>query len=156
MPHLQRTIAAALTERGNEIEWAPDGPTVILIVGVNGTGKTTTIGRLAWRFKNEGKRVLIAAGDTFRAAAENQLRIWAEERVGVDFIQAEISSTSVDADKQQDPAAVAHRACERARAEGHDVVLFDTAGRLHTQKKPHAAAREDQARAWEADSGRAA
>ncbi|MEA3040447.1 MAG: fused signal recognition particle receptor [Sphingomonadales bacterium] len=100
-------------------------PTVILMVGVNGTGKTTTIGKIAWHLSNEvGKSVLLAAGDTFRAAAVEQLAAWGE-RAGADVIRAAPGS---------DPGAVAYDAIEAARARGHDVVIVDTAGRLHTQQ----------------------
>ncbi|HYJ79649.1 MAG TPA: signal recognition particle-docking protein FtsY, partial [Longimicrobiaceae bacterium] len=99
------------------------GPTVFLVVGVNGVGKTTTIAKLAHRLTRQGRRVLIAAGDTFRAGAIEQLRRWAE-RVGAAFVGSEPG---------RDPAAVAFDAIERAQAEGFDVVIIDTAGRLHTQ-----------------------
>src|SRR6476659_7142691 len=100
-------------------------PTVILMVGVNGTGKTTTLGKIAWHLRNElGKSVLLAAGDTFRAAAVEQLAEWGE-RAGADVIRAAPGS---------DPGAVAYDAIEAARARGHDVVIIDTAGRLHTQQ----------------------
>ncbi|HEX7119101.1 MAG TPA: signal recognition particle-docking protein FtsY [Longimicrobiales bacterium] len=100
-----------------------EGPTVYLVVGVNGVGKTTTIGKLAHRLKREGHRVLLAAGDTFRAGAIDQLRVWAE-RAGVDFVGAQAGA---------DPASVAFDAIEAARNRGADVVIIDTAGRLHTQ-----------------------
>jgi fused signal recognition particle receptor len=100
-----------------------DGPTVILVVGVNGVGKTTSIGKLAHRFHRQGRRVLLVAGDTFRAGAVEQLKRWSE-RVGCDFLGAEAG---------RDPAAVAFDAVERATADGHDVVIVDSAGRLHTQ-----------------------
>jgi fused signal recognition particle receptor len=125
VPFLKEQFKEALTRRGNDIVFAESGPTVILVVGVNGTGKTTSIGKLAWHFKQQGKRVLVAAGDTFRAAAESQLKIWAEERVGADFHQGTA---------KQDPSAVAYQAAERAKVEGHDILIIDTAGRLHTQK----------------------
>lgn len=96
---------------------------VILVMGVNGVGKTTSIAKLAYLMKEEGKRVLIAAGDTFRAAAIEQLEIWAG-RVGVDIIKHKIGS---------DPAAVIFDAVSAAQARGADVVLCDTAGRLHTK-----------------------
>jgi fused signal recognition particle receptor len=104
---------------------AVDGraPAVILVVGVNGTGKTTTIGKLAHQLRRHGRSVLVGAADTFRAAAEEQLEIWAE-RAGADFVGG--SRTS-------DPAAVAFDAVEAGRARGKDVVVVDTAGRLHTQ-----------------------
>ena len=98
-------------------------PTVILVVGVNGTGKTTTIGKLAKRLTEHGHSVLLAAADTFRAAAEEQLEIWAK-RSGADFVGSE---------RGGDPAAVAYDAIEAAAARGREVVIVDTAGRLHTQ-----------------------
>jgi fused signal recognition particle receptor len=101
----------------------PGAPSVILVVGVNGTGKTTTIGKLARKLREHGRSVLVGAADTFRAAAEEQLEIWAE-RAGADF---------VGAPRGADPAAVAFDAVEAARARGRDVVVVDTAGRLHTQ-----------------------
>lgn len=125
IPFLKNDFKTMLAARGNAVKMAPKPPTVILVVGVNGTGKTTSIGKLSWWFKQQGKKVLIAAGDTFRAAAESQLRIWAEERVGVDFHQG---------DPNSHPAAVAFTAAERAVAEGHEVLIIDTAGRLHTEK----------------------
>ncbi len=99
-------------------------PSVILMVGVNGVGKTTTIGKLAHRLKDEGKSVMLCAGDTFRAAAAEQLGIWAE-RAGTDFIRHEEGS---------DPAAVVYDALCAAKARGTDVVLIDTAGRLHNKQ----------------------
>ena len=98
-------------------------PSVILVVGVNGTGKTTTVGKLAQKLREHGRTVLVGAGDTFRAAAEEQLEIWAD-RAGADFIGAPAGG---------DPAAVAFDAVEAGRARGRDVVIVDTAGRLHTQ-----------------------
>jgi fused signal recognition particle receptor len=98
-------------------------PTVVLVVGVNGTGKTTTIGKLAARLTEHGRSVVVAAADTFRAAAEEQLEIWAQ-RAGADF---------VGSSRGGDPAAVAYDAIEAAQARGRDVVIVDTAGRLHTQ-----------------------
>ncbi|HXV03516.1 MAG TPA: signal recognition particle-docking protein FtsY [Gaiellaceae bacterium] len=98
-------------------------PSVILVVGVNGTGKTTTIGKLASRLRDHDRSVILAAADTFRAAAEEQLEIWAE-RSGADFVGSE---------RGGDPAAVAYDAIEAASARGRDVVIVDTAGRLHTQ-----------------------
>lgn len=98
-------------------------PSVVLVVGVNGTGKTTTIGKLAQKLREHGRSVLVGAADTFRAAAEEQLEIWAE-RAGADF---------VGAPRGADPAAVAYDAVEAARARGRDVAIIDTAGRLHTQ-----------------------
>ena len=98
-------------------------PAVVLVVGVNGTGKTTTIGKLGYRLSEHGRAVLVAAADTFRAAAGEQLEIWAA-RAGADFV----GST-----RGGDPAAVAFDAIEAAESRGRDVVLVDTAGRLHTQ-----------------------
>jgi len=98
-------------------------PSVLLVVGVNGTGKTTTIGKLAQKLAEHGRTVLVGAADTFRAAAEEQLEIWAD-RAGADF---------VGSPRGADPAAVAFDAVEAGRARGRDVVVVDTAGRLHTQ-----------------------
>ena len=103
---------------------APAAPTVILIVGVNGAGKTTFIGKLSERFRRDGKRVLVAAGDTFRAGAIDQLRLWAE-RTGAEFIGARAGS---------DPASVAFDAIDAAVARQVDVLIVDTAGRLHTSE----------------------
>ena len=99
-------------------------PTVLLIVGVNGSGKTTSIAKLAHRFHEQGRRVLVGACDTYRAAAADQLEIWAQ-RSGVDIVRKTEGA---------DPAAVAFEALNTAAEGGHDVVLLDTAGRLHTQK----------------------
>jgi len=98
-------------------------PSVILVVGVNGTGKTTTIGKLASKLAEHGHSVLVAAADTFRAAAEEQLEIWAQ-RANADFVGSE---------RGGDPAAVAYDAIGAAESRGRDVVVVDTAGRLHTQ-----------------------
>jgi fused signal recognition particle receptor len=99
------------------------GPTVVMIAGVNGSGKTTSIAKLANRFKQEGKRVMVAACDTFRAAAVEQLTIWSE-RIGCEIVKSHQGS---------DPASVAHDACEKAKARNFDLLIVDTAGRLHTQ-----------------------
>src|SRR5947207_4987629 len=107
-----------------ELKSAPSGPTVILVAGINGAGKTTSIAKLAWLMKNQmGKKVMVCASDTFRAAAVDQLTIWAE-RLGVEIIKHKMGA---------DPAAVAFDACEAAKARGMDVLIVDTAGRLHTQ-----------------------
>ena len=98
-------------------------PSVLLVVGVNGTGKTTTIGKLAYHLSEHGRSVIVAAADTFRAAAEEQLEIWAD-RAQADFVGSE---------RGGDPAAVAYDAIEAATARGRDIVVVDTAGRLHTQ-----------------------
>lgn len=105
------------------LRFADEPPTVFLFAGVNGVGKTTTLGKLAFRLKQDGHRPLLAAADTFRAGAIDQLRIWAE-RVGAEFVGASPGA---------DPAAVAFDAIDAAAARGADVVLIDTAGRLHTQ-----------------------
>ena len=99
-------------------------PSVVLIIGVNGVGKTTSIGKLAARFKNEGKKVLLCAGDTFRAAAADQLEIWAD-RAGVDIVRQHEGA---------DPGAVLFDALQAAKARNVDVVLCDTAGRLHNKQ----------------------
>ena len=101
---------------------ASRGPTVILVVGVNGAGKTTFIGKLASRLRREGKRVVVGAGDTFRAGAIDQLRVWAE-RAGAEFVGGKAGG---------DPAAVAYDAIDAGVTRGADVVIVDTAGRLHT------------------------
>jgi fused signal recognition particle receptor len=107
-----------------ELNFSTDGePTIIMVVGVNGVGKTTSIGKLAHRLKEQGRRPLLAAADTFRAGAIDQLRIWAE-RTGSEFVGAQPGA---------DPAAVAFDALAAARARNADVVIVDTAGRLHTQ-----------------------
>ena len=98
-------------------------PMIIMVVGVNGVGKTTTIGKLAHQFKKQGKKVLLGAGDTFRAAAVDQLKIWAE-RVGCDFYSKGMNT---------DPASVAYETVNKAIEEGYDVAIIDTAGRLHTK-----------------------
>ena len=122
-------LGEALADEAAELLGEPgrlglDGnPTVILVVGVNGTGKTTTIGKLASRLREHGHAVILAAADTFRAAAEEQLEIWAD-RSGADFVGSA---------RGGDPAAVAYDAIEAATARGRDVVIVDTAGRLHTQ-----------------------
>ncbi len=101
---------------------APTSPTVLLVIGVNGAGKTTFIGKLATRLRGEGKRVLVGAADTFRAGAVDQLRVWAE-RAGAEFVGAKSGA---------DPAAVAFDAIDAAATRGCDYVIIDTAGRLHT------------------------
>lgn len=108
---------------GSNLSYALEGPTVLLIAGVNGSGKTTSIAKLANRLKLDGKKVMVAACDTFRAAAVEQLTVWSE-RIGVDIVKQKQGS---------DPAAVAHDACEAAKARGIEVLIVDTAGRLHTQ-----------------------
>lgn len=100
------------------------GPTVWMIVGVNGAGKTTTIGKLAAKASEQGKKVLIAAGDTFRAAADAQLKVWSE-RANVEIFSPE---------NVKDPSAISFDACNKGKAGNYDLVIVDTAGRLHTQK----------------------
>jgi fused signal recognition particle receptor len=117
-------LASALGEGGNALRFAPEGPTVILVVGVNGAGKTTSIAKLTWWLRAQGKKVMLAAGDTFRAAAVEQLRMWSE-RLGVPIVKGETGG---------DPAAVAFDATEAAIARKVDVLIVDTAGRLHTQQ----------------------
>ncbi|MBC7370276.1 MAG: signal recognition particle-docking protein FtsY [Bdellovibrionaceae bacterium] len=107
----------------SELKMVSDGPTVIMVVGVNGAGKTTSIGKLSSQFALSGKKVLVAAGDTFRAAAGGQLKVW------TDRAQVEIFSP----DGVTDPSAVAYDAVAKAKGQGYDIVIIDTAGRLHTQ-----------------------
>lgn len=102
---------------------SPQKPYIILVVGVNGVGKTTTIGKLAWQFKQQGKRVVLGAGDTFRAAAVDQLKIWSD-RVGCEFYSKGMNT---------DPAAVAYETVNYALENNCDVAIIDTAGRLHTK-----------------------
>jgi fused signal recognition particle receptor len=118
---LQRELAALFGEPGR-LDLG-HRPSIVLVVGVNGTGKTTTIGKLAAKLAEHGHSVLVAAADTFRAAAEEQLEIWAR-RAGADFVGSE---------RGGDPAAVAYDAIGAAESRGRDVVVVDTAGRLHTQ-----------------------
>jgi fused signal recognition particle receptor len=121
---LRRGIESALTA-GNAspaVARVSPGPTVILVIGVNGAGKTTFIGKLCTLFRNQGQRVLVGAADTFRAGAIDQLRVWAE-RTGAEFVGGAAGS---------DPAATAFNAVEAGVERGVDVVIVDTAGRLHT------------------------
>ncbi len=125
---LKEEIAALLTTSGNDDGEGfalPAGkkPYVIMVVGVNGVGKTTTIGKLAWQFRQEGKKVVLGAADTFRAAAVEQLVIWGE-RAGVPVVKQQMGS---------DPASVAYDTVASAKASDADVVLIDTAGRLHNK-----------------------
>jgi fused signal recognition particle receptor len=128
--HLEDVLASVkdeirqiLQQPERPIELAASGPTVILVVGVNGSGKTTSIAKLANMFHSQGKKVVLGAGDTFRAAAVEQLTIWAD-RLGVEIVKAEQGS---------DPAAVAHRAVARAIESQAEICVIDTAGRLQTQ-----------------------
>ncbi len=125
---LREEIAILLSENHSDdlADWdfpADHKPYVILVVGVNGVGKTTTIGKLAYQFKKAGKKVMLGAADTFRAAAVEQICIWGE-RVGVPVVKQQMGS---------DPASVAFDTLQSAKANGADVVLIDTAGRLHNK-----------------------
>jgi fused signal recognition particle receptor len=119
----EETRALIPQRRGETIDVARAKPFVILVVGVNGTGKTTTIAKLAARWKNEGKSVILGAADTFRAAAIEQLQLWAD-RIGVPVVKHKAGS---------DPGAVAHDTISAAKARNADIVLIDTAGRLHNK-----------------------
>lgn len=120
---IRRALLERLAATDTGLATAAAGPTVILVTGVNGSGKTTSIAKLANRFVKDGKRVVLGAGDTFRAAAVQQLATWAE-RLGAEVVRGEAGS---------DPASVAHRAVARALEGGFDVCIIDTAGRLQTQ-----------------------
>lgn len=116
-------VSESLKSKGGQLDLPDTKPAVILVVGVNGSGKTTSIAKIAYRLTSQGKRVLLAAGDTFRAAAVEQLKIWAD-RIGCDIVLG---------DQGSDPASVAFKAMQRAVSEGFDVCIVDTAGRLQTQ-----------------------
>jgi fused signal recognition particle receptor len=124
LPHLKRVIADRLRQGGNALAVAPEPPTVVLVCGVNGSGKTTSIGKLTQYLRKQGKSVVLGAADTFRAAAVEQLTIWSE-RNGVDIVKQPTGA---------DPAAVAFDACRSGLAKRSDYVIIDTAGRLHTQE----------------------
>jgi len=124
IPFLKEHIKSYWPHQDRQLHQADSGPTVILVAGVNGTGKTTSIAKLAYTLHGDGKKVIVAACDTFRAAAVEQLTIWAD-RIGVQIVKHQAGS---------DPAAVAFDACEAALARDADVVILDTAGRLHTKK----------------------
>jgi len=120
---IKRDLAESMGEADRSLATNPDGPTVVMVAGVNGSGKTTAVARLARLLMSEGNEVLLAACDTFRAAADHQLRIWSE-RVGADMIHHQMGA---------DPGAVAYDAAEAAVSRGADYLVVDTAGRLHTQ-----------------------
>ncbi|MGC9260376.1 MAG: signal recognition particle-docking protein FtsY [Phycisphaerae bacterium] len=120
---LKADMRAYWPEESSALNFAVSGPTVILVTGINGAGKTTSIAKLGQYLKNQNKTVMVAACDTFRAAAVEQLSIWAG-RIGVDIVKHQMGS---------DPAAVAFDACQAAVARNMDVLIIDTAGRLHTQ-----------------------
>jgi len=120
---LREEIEGLMADASKSFDMEAAKPYVILVVGVNGVGKTTTIGKLARKFTSEGKKVMLGAADTFRAAAVDQISVWAE-RAGVDIVKQQMGS---------DPAAVAFDTVKSAAAKGADVVLIDTAGRLHNR-----------------------
>lgn len=121
--YLKRHIMTMWPESDRRIHFVESGPTVILVTGINGSGKTTSVAKLAHYFTGQGKKVILGACDTFRAAAVEQLTIWSQ-RIGVQIVKH---------DQGADPGAVAYDACEAATARKADVLLIDTAGRLHTQ-----------------------
>ncbi|HUU84892.1 MAG TPA: signal recognition particle-docking protein FtsY [Phycisphaerae bacterium] len=121
--HLKQQIIAMWPEADRSIHYAESGPTVILVAGINGSGKTTSVAKLGHYLTQQGKKVILGACDTYRAAAVEQLSIWSE-RIGVQIVKHH---------QDADPGAVAYDACEAATARKADVLLIDTAGRLHTQ-----------------------
>ena len=124
IPFLKAQMKSYWPEEDRRLNQAPSGPTVILVAGINGSGKTTSIAKLAGSLHKSGKQVIVAACDTFRAAAVEQLTIWAD-RIGVQIVKHKSGA---------DPAAVAFDACQAAVSRGADYLIVDTAGRLHTQK----------------------
>lgn len=123
LDHLKRELKAMWPERDRSLRFSESKPSVILVTGVNGVGKTTSIAKLCQSLTNEGRTVLLGACDTFRAGAVRQLEIWGE-RLGVEVVKGQQGG---------DPASVAFDACEAAKARAVDVLILDTAGRLHTQ-----------------------
>ncbi len=121
--YIRSHVAALWPAEERQILYAATGPTVILVTGINGSGKTTSVAKLAYYFTKNGKKVILGACDTFRAAAVEQLSVWSE-RIGVQIVKH---------DQGADPGAVAYDACEAAVARKADILLIDTAGRLHTQ-----------------------
>ncbi len=126
MPQLvesaKKTILEIMEQESSELHLAASGPTVIMVVGVNGSGKTTSIAKLAYRFHSQGKKVVLGAGDTFRAAAVEQLTIWAD-RIGADIVTG-----------GKEPASVAYKTVDFATKNNCDICIVDTAGRLQTQR----------------------
>ncbi|MDH5763536.1 MAG: signal recognition particle-docking protein FtsY [Nitrospinota bacterium] len=122
LDHLRKMMAQLLDKNQKRLDYAAHKPFVVLVIGVNGSGKTTTIGKLAQKWHNEGKKVLLAAGDTFRAAAVEQLQMWAD-RIGIPCIRQSSGA---------DPSAVAFDGVQAAMARKMDIVIVDTAGRLQT------------------------
>lgn len=120
----KQTISELMEQESAELTFADSGPTVIMVVGVNGSGKTTSIAKLAYRFNEQGKKIVLGAGDTFRAAAVEQLTIWSE-RIGAEIVKSE---------QGKDPASVAYKAVDHASKTNADICIVDTAGRLQTQK----------------------
>ena len=123
IPFLQQHIVSFWPEADRQLRFAPSGPTVILVAGVNGSGKTTSVAKLCSYLSKQGKKVILAACDTYRAAAVAQLTEWSR-RLGVQIVEH---------DQGADPGAVAYDACDAALARQADVLIVDTAGRLHTQ-----------------------
>jgi fused signal recognition particle receptor len=123
LPYLKDDLKKYWPEQDRKLARAESGPTVVLVVGINGSGKTTSIAKLTWHLKRQGKDVILAAADTFRAAAVEQLTIWSE-RAGVQIVKHQSGG---------DPAAVVFDACAAAKARNADYLIIDTAGRLHTQ-----------------------
>jgi fused signal recognition particle receptor len=124
LERIKEKLKVLLAQPAAPIAFAPSGPTVIMVAGVNGCGKTTSIAKLAHMFRSDGKRVVLGAADTFRAAAREQLTVWAQ-RLDTEIVTGQHGS---------DPASVAHRTVARALESGADVCIVDTAGRLQTQQ----------------------
>ena len=122
---LKERVAELLKSDAGPVDVGAHKPFVVMVVGVNGAGKTTSIGKIARKYVDDGKKVILAAGDTFRAAAVEQLEVWAD-RAGVPVVKGE---------EGQDPSSVIFDACKRAQAEGYDVCIADTAGRLQAKKE---------------------